>query len=667
MEWIPELGLLALLAAMMCAVLQALMPWAGLMWRRPLWIAMAEPLTCLQAFCIAVAYGILTYCFAVNDFSVAFVAEHSNRALPLYYRLCAVWGGHEGSMLLWVTLLSMWALAVCGLARSLPSVLKARVLAVLGLVSAAFLLFIVATSNPFKRVLLPVPAEGIDLNPMLQDIGLIIHPPMLYLGYVGFSVAFAFAIAALWSGRQDAAWTRWVRPWTNTAWAFLTIGIVLGSWWAYYELGWGGWWFWDPVENASLMPWLTGCALVHSLAATEKRDLFKRWTLLLAIFTFSLSLLGTFLVRSGVLNSVHAFSNDPSRGSVILVLLLLTIGGSLLLYGWRAPRLSSQVAFSWLSRDLFLLINTVLMLLMMLTVLLGTLYPIALEALGLGHISVGPPYFNLVFLPLGVLLCIAMGIAPLLRWKSMPAALLWCRSQWLLGAALVLGALLSWHEMQRFNGWVTLAAVLAVWVSLPLARDASLAVVHAGGLKGLRRLSRSYYGMMLGHIGLAFVVLGIAIVSNASVERDVRMLNGVAVEVGEYDFMLTGVRRQAGPNYESDIATLRVSRGGQLVTHLYPEKRYFSASGQVMTETALDGRLKRDLYVAMGESLDKGNSWAMRIQIKPRVRWIWLGGLLTAAGALLATMDRRYRFYQRCMKDSADKPQQEAQSQETQG
>ena len=667
MEWIPELGLLALLAAMMCAVLQALMPWAGLTWRRPLWIAMAEPLTCLQAFCIAVAYGILTYCFAVNDFSVAFVAEHSNRALPLYYRLCAVWGGHEGSMLLWVTLLSMWALAVCGLARSLPSVLKARVLAVLGLVSAAFLLFIVATSNPFKRVLLPVPAEGIDLNPMLQDIGLIIHPPMLYLGYVGFSVAFAFAIAALWSGRQDAAWTRWVRPWTNTAWAFLTIGIVLGSWWAYYELGWGGWWFWDPVENASLMPWLTGCALVHSLAATEKRDLFKRWTLLLAIFTFSLSLLGTFLVRSGVLTSVHAFSNDPSRGSVILVLLLLTIGGSLLLYGWRAPRLSSQVAFSWLSRDLFLLINTVLMLLMMLTVLLGTLYPIALEALGLGHISVGPPYFNLVFLPLGVLLCIAMGIAPLLRWKSMPAALLWCRSQWLLGAALVLGALLSWHEMQRFNGWVTLAAVLAVWVSLPLARDASLAVVHAGGLKGLRRLSRSYYGMMLGHIGLAFVVLGIAIVSNASVERDVRMLNGVAVEVGEYDFMLTGVRRQAGPNYESDIATLRVSRGGQLVTHLYPEKRYFSASGQVMTETALDGRLKRDLYVAMGESLDKGNSWAMRIQIKPRVRWIWLGGLLTAAGALLATMDRRYRFYQRCMKDSADKPQQEAQSQETQG
>ena len=666
MEWIPELGLLALLAAMMCAVLQAVMPWAGLTWRRPLWIAMAGPLTCLQAFCIAVAYAILTYCFAVNDFSVAFVAEHSNRALPLYYRLCAVWGGHEGSMLLWVTLLSVWAIAVCGLARSLPSVLKARVLAVMGLVSAAFLMFIVATSNPFKRELLPVPAEGNDLNPMLQDIGLIIHPPMLYLGYVGFSVAFAFAIAALWSGRQDAAWTRWVRPWTNTAWAFLTVGIVLGSWWAYYELGWGGWWFWDPVENASLMPWLTGCALVHSLAATEQRDSFKRWPLLLAIFTFSLSLLGTVLVRSGVLTSVHAFSNDPSRGSVILMLLLVTTGGSLLLYGWRAPRLSSQVTFSWLSRDVFLLINTALMLLMMLTVLLGTLYPIALEALGLGHISVGPPYFNLVLQPLGILLCVAMGIAPLLRWKSMPAALLWCRSQWLLGAALVLGALLSWHEMQRFNAWVTLAAVLAVWVSLPLARDASLAVVHAGGLRGLRRLSRSYYGMMLGHIGLAFVVLGVAIVSNASVERDVRMLQGVAVEVGGYDFMLTGVRRQDGPNYAADVATLRVSRGGQLVTHLYPEKRYFYASRQVMTETALDGRLKRDLYVAMGESLDKGNSWAMRIQIKPRVRWIWLGGLLTAAGALLAAMDRRYRLYQRCMKDSA-KPQQEVQLQETRG
>lgn len=655
MEWIPELGLLALLAAMVSAVLQAVMPWAGLTWRRPLWIAMAGPLTCLQTFCVLVAYGILTYCFAVNDFSVAFVAEHSNRALPLYYRLCAVWGGHEGSMLLWVALLSLWALAVCALARSLPSVLKARVLAVMGLISAAFLIFIVATSNPFERVLLPVPAEGIDLTPMLQDIGLIIHPPMLYLGYVGFSVAFSFAIAALWSGRQDAAWTRWVRPWTNVAWACLTVGIVLGSWWAYYELGWGGWWFWDPVENASLMPWLTGCALVHSLAATEKRDAFKRWTLLLAIFTFSLSLLGTFLVRSGVLTSVHAFSNDPSRGGVILVLLLITIGGSLGLYGWRAPRLSSYVTFSWLSRDLFLLLNTVVMLVMMLTVLLGTLYPLALDALGLGHISVGPPYFNLIFLPLGAVLCVLMGIAPLLRWKSMPAALLWCRSQWLLAVALVLGPLLAWHEMTRFDPWVTLAAILAVWVALPLARDAIVSVANEGGLKGLRRLSRSYYGMMLGHIGLSFIVLGIAIVSNASVERDVRMPHGVPIEVGDYDFMLTGVRRQAGPNYDADVATLRVSRDGQLVTHLYPEKRYFPASGQVMTETALDGHLKRDLYVAMGESLDKGSSWAMRIQIKPRVRWIWLGGLLVAAGALLATMDRRYRFYKRCMRECPDK------------
>lgn len=655
MEWIPELGLLALLAAMVCAVLQAVMPWAGLTWRRPLWIAMAGPLTCLQSFCVWAAYGILTYCFAINDFSVAFVAEHSNRALPFYYRVCAVWGGHEGSMLLWVALLSLWTLAVCALARSLPSVLKARVLAVMGLISAAFLVFIVTTSNPFERVLLPVPAEGIDLNPMLQDIGLIVHPPMLYLGYVGFAVAFAFAIAALGSGRQDAAWTRWVRPWTNVAWACLTVGIVLGSWWAYYELGWGGWWFWDPVENASLMPWLTGCALVHSLAATEKRDVFKRWTLLLAIFTFSLSLLGTFLVRSGVLTSVHAFSNDPSRGGVILVLLLLTVGGSLALYGWRAPHLASHVSFSWLSRDLFLLINTVVMLVMMLTVLLGTLYPLALEALDLGHISVGPPYFNLIFLPLGVMLCAAMGIAPLLRWKNMPAVLLWCRARWLLALAFVLGPLLAWHEMQYFNFWVSLAAVLAVWVALPLARDVIIAVGKAGGLKGLHQLSRSYYGMMLGHIGLSFVVLGIAIVSNASIERDVRMPHDVPIEVGDYDFLLTGVRRQAGPNYDADVATLRVTHDGRLVTHLYPEKRYFPASGQVMTETALDGRLKRDLYVAMGESLDKGNTWAMRIQIKPRVRWIWLGGLLMAAGALLATLDRRYRLYTRCMKECPDK------------
>lgn len=655
MEWIPELGLLALLAATGSAVIQAIMPWAGLMWRRPLWIATAGPMACLQCFCIVVAYGILTFCFVDNDFSVAFVAEHSNRALPLRYRFCAVWGGHEGSMLLWVTLLSLWSVAVCLLARSLPSVLKARVLAVLGMISAAFLMFIVATSNPFERVLLPIPAEGIDLNPMLQDIGLILHPPMLYIGYVGFSVAFAFAIAALWSGRQDAAWTRWVRPWTNVAWAFLTIGIVLGSWWAYYELGWGGWWFWDPVENASLMPWLTGCALVHSLAATEKRDVFKRWTLLLAIFTFSLSLLGTFLVRSGVLTSVHAFSNDPSRGGIILILLLLTIGGSLILYGCRSSYLTSAVSFSWLSRDTWLLINTVMMLVLMSIVLLGTLYPLALEALMLGHISVGPPYFNRAFVPLCIVLCLAAGIGPLLRWKSMPGALLWCRSRWLIVCAFVLGPLLAWHEVQRFNGWITVAAVLAVWVALPCVRDVITAVANAGGLKGMRQLSCRYYGMMLGHLGLAFVVLGVAIVSNASVERDIRMPRGVPIDVGGYDFMLTGVRRQAGPNYDADVATLRVMHEGHFVTHLHPEKRYFSSSGQVMTETALDGRLKRDLYVAMGESLDKGNSWAMRIQVKPRVRWIWLGGLLMAAGALLAVLDRHYRLYQRCMKVGTDK------------
>ena len=650
MEWIPELGLLVLLAGLAAAVLQAVLPWAGLTGRRPLWIAMAEPMVRLQSGCVVVAYALLAYCFAANDFSVAFVAAHSNSALPLYYRLCAVWGGHEGSMLLWMLMLVLWELAVCYLARSLPSVLKARVLAVMGLISAAFLAFIIGTSNPFARALLPVPKEGADLNPLLQDIGLIIHPPMLYMGYVGFSVAFAFAIAALWSGQQDAAWTRWVRPWTNTAWAFLTMGIVLGSWWAYYELGWGGWWFWDPVENASLMPWLTGCALVHSLAATEKRGLFKRWTLLLALCTFSLSLLGTFLVRSGVLTSVHAFTSDPSRGSVILVLLLFTVGGSLLLYGLRAPRMASQVVFGVLSRDLFLLLNTAVMMLLMLAVLLGTLYPIALESLGLGHISVGPPYFNAIFVPLGVVLCAAMGWGPLLRWKTMSAALLWCRARWLLGLAVVLGGALGWRETQHFTVSVELAAVLAAWVTLPLLRDVAVSVLHAASIKGVTRLSRRYYGMMLGHVGLAFVVLGIAIVSAGSVERDVRMVRGVSVNVGGYDVMLTGVRRQGGPNYDADVATLRVTCAGQLITHLYPEKRYFPSTGQVVTETALDGRLKRDLYVAMGETTDNGSSWSMRIQIKPRVRWIWLGGILIAAGALTAAMDKRYRLYQRATK-----------------
>lgn len=642
MIWWPEVGLVALLSATVISMVQAVIPGLGLWLRRPLWVACAAPLACMQWLCVAVAYVILTLCFLNDVFSVAFVAEHSNTQLPWYYKVCAVWGGHEGSVLLWALMLSSWSMAVSLCARHLPIEMRARVLSILGLIATGFLLFIVATSNPFARLLPFPPLEGVELNPLLQDIGLIVHPPVLYMGYVGFSVAFAFAMAALWRGTLDAAWTRWVRPWTNAAWAFLTVGIALGSWWAYYELGWGGWWFWDPVENASFMPWLTGTALIHSLAATDKRGGLKRWTLLLALFTFALSLLGTFLVRSGVLTSVHAFSNDPSRGFFILVLLSLTIGASLLLYAWRAPRLSASVGFSPLSRDTLLLVNSVVMLIMTLTVLLGTLYPLALDLMGLGRISVGPPYFNAIFIPLGMLLSVAMGWGTLVRWKRMPSMQLLQRVGWIVPLSIVLGISLSWWWVQRWHLGLTLGWSLALWITLPFVRDLA-GQLRARGIAGLKRLSRSYYGMLLGHVGFAVTLLGIVIVSNTSVERNVRLEAGQEATVANYSFLLTGIRQQRGPNYLADVATIRVMCKGKLVGHLYPEKRFFFNSRQVMTETALDAGLMRDLYVALGEPLDNGQAWAVRIQVKPCVRWIWLGGLIMAFGAVLAVLDKRYR------------------------
>ena len=642
MQWGPEIGFISLLTATLIAVMQALIPGLGIHWRRPLWVASAVPFAYAQWSLLVVAYGALTLCFLYDNFSVTFVAEHSNTHLPWYYKVCAVWGGHEGSVLLWALMLAGWGMAVARFGRRLPVEMQARVLSVLGVVATGFLLFIVATSNPFARLLPFPPLEGVELNPLLQDIGLIVHPPMLYMGYVGFSVAFAFAIAALWRGTLDAAWTRWVRPWTNLAWAFLTVGIALGSWWAYYELGWGGWWFWDPVENASLMPWLTGTALIHSLAATEKRGGLKRWTLLLALASFALSLLGTFLVRSGVLTSVHAFSNDPSRGTFILILLSITVGASLVLYAWRAPRLIASVDFAPVSRDTLLLINSVLMLVMTLTVLLGTLYPLALDSLGLGRISVGPPYFNAIFVPLGAALGVAMGWGPLVRWKRMPLSTLAARVGWIIPVSLLLGSVIAWRWAQGWSAPLTIAWILACWVVLPFLRDLVLSV-RAAGLKGLRRLSRSYYGMLLGHVGFAMTLLGIVIVSNTGVERNVRMTPGTATVVAGYEFTLTGLRQQRGPNYLADVATVRAMRDGRLVGHLYPEKRLFLNSRQVMTETALDAGFMRDLYVALGEPLDNGQAWAVRIQVKPCVRWIWAGGVLMALGGGLAVLDRRYR------------------------
>ena len=641
---IPEIGHYALIIALLMALVQGVMPLAGAATRRPLWMAYARPMATGQFLFLAIAYACLTASYLLDDFSVANVANNSNSMLPWYYKASAVWGNHEGSVLLWSLILAAWGFAVSRFSRELPRDMLARVMGVMGLVSLGFLAFVLITSNPFERLLPNVPQDGADLNPLLQDFGLIVHPPMLYMGYVGFSVVFAFAIAALLGGRLDAAWTRWARPWTNIAWAFLTVGIALGSWWAYYELGWGGWWFWDPVENASLLPWLAGTALIHSLAVTEKRGAFKSWTVLLAISTFSLSLMGTFLVRSGVLTSVHAFANDPSRGFFILVLLGITVGLSLLLFALRAPRVSHQVGFSWLSRDALLLINNILLVIMTVTVLLGTVYPLLLDALNLGKISVGPPYFNALFVPLTVVLCLFMGLGPLSRWKHTPARDLFKRS-WTAGlAALVIGAVAPLLYRGEWNLKVSLGVVIALWVVLPMARDLWVKSRHADGrMAGLRRLSLSYWGMILGHLGIAVTIIGVTVVSNYAIERNVRMGVGDSAAVAGYTFTMTELASRRGPNYLADTAEIEVRRGdSQRSFTMTPEKRLYLARGMPMTQVALRPGLFRDLYVAMGEDLEDG-SWAMRIQHKPFVRWLWLGALLMAAGGVLAVADRRYR------------------------
>ncbi|MGP9665627.1 heme lyase CcmF/NrfE family subunit [Halomonas sp. AOP22-C1-8] len=641
---IPELGHFALIIALLMAVLQGVMPLAGAATRKPLWMAYGHPMATGQFLFIAAAYVCLTASYALDDFSVANVANNSNSLLPWYYKLSAVWGNHEGSVLLWSLMLAGWGYAASRFSGGLPRDMVARVQGVMGLISVGFLLFILLTSNPFERLLPNVPHDGADLNPLLQDIGLIVHPPMLYMGYVGFSVVFAFAIAALLGGRLDAAWTRWARPWTNIAWAFLTVGIALGSWWAYYELGWGGWWFWDPVENASLLPWLTGTALIHSLAVTEKRGSFKSWTVLLAIFTFSLSLLGTFLVRSGVLTSVHAFANDPSRGLFILVLLTITVTLSLLIFALRAPRVSHHASFNWLSRDSLLLINNILLVIMTVTILLGTLYPLILDSLKLGKISVGPPYFNALFVPLTVVMCLFMGLGPVARWKSMPASEL-RRKLWLAGvAALVLGMVLPLIYTGEWNLWASLGIVAALWIVLPIGKDMWDKTRHGSSrLAGLRKLSLAYWGMVLGHVGIAVTIIGVAVVSNYATERTVRMAPGTELDVAGYQFTLTELKSRRGANFMADTAVIQVRNiesGHGFI--MRPEKRFYLATGMPMTQVALRPGLFRDLYVAMGEDLEDG-SWAMRIQYKPFVRWLWLGGLLMALGGILAIVDKRYR------------------------
>jgi len=640
---IPEYGHFALIIALSLALLQAAVPLWGAIRGNHYFMAMARSLALGQFVFVALAFAALAYAFLTDDFSVALAANHSNTLLPAIYKLCAVWGNHEGSLLLWVLLLSLWTVAVALFSRQLPEDMVARVLSVMGMISVGFLLFTLVTSNPFLRHLPIAPGEGRDLNPLLQDFGMIIHPPMLYMGYVGFSVAFAFAIAALSSGRLDTAWARWSRPWTNIAWAFLTVGIALGSWWAYYELGWGGWWFWDPVENASFMPWLVGTALIHSLAATEKRGVFKSWTVLLAIFAFSLSLLGTFLVRSGVLTSVHSFAADPSRGIFILLFLVVVIGGSLTLYALRAPTVSSKSHFAWVSRELLLLINNLVLLAATLTVLFGTLFPLIMDSLGYGKYSVGPPYFNAVFVPLMAILVLFMGVGPNANWKRNTLASL--RNKLLQAAAVsvIAGGLFPLMYAETFNIGAGLAVCFAVWIVASALVDLRDKIRNAPDVSsGLRRLSRSYYGMLIGHVGFACAIVGVCLVSQYTEQKDLRMAPGDRVTLAGYDFVFQGVSAVQGPNYKGDQGIIAVSRDGQPISTLRPEKRLYHAGKQTMTEADIDAGLWRDLYVALGEPL-AGGAWAVRLHYKPFVRWMWLGAILMALGGTLAASDRRYR------------------------
>lgn len=634
---LPELGQILLVTALLMAVLQTVLPLWGAHRGRATWMAVARPAAYAQLALLLGAFGVLTAAFVTQDFSVRYVAENSNSLLPLTYRYSAVWGAHEGSLLLWALVLALWCGAVALWSKRLPAEVAARVLGVLGIISIGFLAFLIFTSNPFAR-LIPAPLEGRDLNPLLQDPGLIIHPPMLYIGYVGFSVPFAFAIAALLEGRVDARWLRWTRPWTNVAWGFLTIGIALGSWWAYYELGWGGWWFWDPVENASFMPWLAGAALIHSQAVTEKRGSFASWTLLLAIAAFALSLLGTFLVRSGVLTSVHSFAADPSRGTFILIFLALVIGGALLLYALRAGALTSddpRRGFLPTSRETLLLANNLLLAAACGMVLLGTLYPLLADALGLGKVSVGPPYFGTLFMVLMAPLVALLPFGPLVNWQrdqaSRRLALL---APWA-GLALLLGVIAYFMAPQ--GALKTAAGVTgAAWVALGTGRFVWTR------LRGNGRFTAEMVGMLLAHGGVAVFLAGALLVEALNVQREVALAPGQSLVVGTYEVRFEGVDHQQGPNYVADRGHLRVFQHDRQLALLHPEKRLYASGGQVMTEAGIHARLNGDVYVALGESLGN-NAWAVRVHIKPFVRWIWLGALLMALGGFVTAADRRFR------------------------
>jgi cytochrome c-type biogenesis protein CcmF len=640
---IPEIGHFSLILALCFALLQGILPLIGVRKQNNSLMGFAVPAARAQFFFIAISFICLDYAFYSNDFSVLYVASNSNSHLPLAYRLAAIWGGHEGSMLLWVSILAVWTMAVTFFAKELPYSFRTTLISIMGLVSVGFLLFILFTSNPFER-LIPAAMDGRDLNPLLQDPGMVFHPPVLYMGYVGFSVAFGFAIAALLDGRLDVTWARWTRPWTTVAWVFLTLGIAFGSRWAYYELGWGGWWFWDAVENASFMPWLVGTALIHSLAVTEKRDAFKAWTVLLSICAFSLSLLGTFLVRSGVLTSVHAFATDPSRGLFILLFLAIVIGGALLLFALRAPTVGLGEKFDIVSRESFLLANNVVLAAAAASVLLGTLYPLVIDAMGMGKISVGPPYFDAVFVAIMAPGIFLMGVGPIARWKKATLPDISTKLSWALGVSVVT-ALLVPSVMGKLTPMVFVGLLMAFWVmsSVFVALRIRLLAEKSGTVTDkLKKITPAFYGMLLAHLGLAVFVVGVTMVKGYESEQDLRVDPGKTVQIQGLDFNFEGTKQLIGPNYEAVQGVFHVSKNGHLLTTLTPEKRFYPVQGSVMTEASVSPGIVRDLYVSLGEQLENG-AWSARIYIKPFVQWIWAGAILMALGGMLALIDRRYR------------------------
>jgi cytochrome c-type biogenesis protein CcmF len=633
---IPELGQIALALALCLALVQATVPLLGAARGRADWMALARPAAAGQFVFVAIAFGALEYALLTDDFSVSFVALHSNSALPVFYKATAAWGGHEGSMLLWIAVLAIWTMAVAAGSRSQPQEFASRVLGVLGIVSAGMIAFALFTSNPLTR-LIPAPMDGNDLNPLLQDPGMIFHPPTLYLGYVGVAVPFAFAVAALLTGRLDKDWARWTRPWTVVAWIFLTAGITLGSWWAYYELGWGGWWFWDPVENSSFMPWLMTTALLHSLAVTERRGIFKNWTVLLAIAAFSLSLLGTFLTRSPVMISVHAFASDPTRGLFILGLLGLFSGGALLLYALRARNFEAEGGFKLMSREAFLLGNNILLVIATVFVLFGTLYPLFIDALGLGKISVGPPYFNLMFLVPIMPLAVLLGIGMHTGWRMMPGGSLLRRLRWPAVGAVVIGIAVPVAIFGTASALTMLAVAIALWVCASSLLEPVRRLVFRSGAP----LTRGQIGMYLAHFGVGIFMLGATVASAYNLALDVSAKPGDRLEAGGYEFVFRGVRTVEGANYVADEGEFELRDGGGLVAVLTPQVRVYQVQREPMTEAAIDTNVVRDVFVALGEPLGD-SAWSLRIQVKPLIGFLWLGSGLMVLGGLVAITDRRY-------------------------